>query len=338
MTLLTTIEPVERYTLDDAVLAIEWSATDRTIALAADGRALVIGADRLTAPIGPDPIACAWITADLVAVVDGLLGVVVAGRGPTGVVAHTGTIDVVAPSHHANETIARQHYVVIAGRDGVSVVRADSQRVGQPSTIDTGSVRTVVHLGGTIWLAGGADGLIVVDVSLGCIDQRVKLPSIVALAAAPAVDRVAAADASGAIHIFEMADLERGTELTGYPDAVRRLGIDPTGRVIVAAADDELTWWSVDDDGRVVDEPDASVGHDAPITTCAIGAGGFVATGDRHGLVRLWSPRLRDLPLAELPQDDEITVLSWNQRGDRLAIGTTGGKVIIADIAIGDLL
>lgn len=338
MNLLTAIEPVDRYRLDDAVLAIEWSATDRLIALGADGRALVAGSERLTAPVGPDPIACAWISPDRVAVVDGLLGVVVAGRAPTGVVACTGPVDVAAPSSGADGTLACRHHVVVAGREGVSIVHANAEHLEQPTVIATGPVRALVHLGGTIWLAGGTDGLVVVDVALGCVDQRVELPSVVALAAAPAAGRVAAADASGAIHVLAVADLEHGTELTGYTDAVRHLDIDPTGDVIVAAADDELTWWSVDAHGRVANEPDTVLGDGAPITACTIGRSGLVATGDVDGIVRLWSPRLRDLPLATLEVDHEITVLSWSRHGDRLAVGTADGEVVTADVTIGELL
>ncbi|MEL6891419.1 MAG: hypothetical protein AAFP84_07475 [Actinomycetota bacterium] len=338
MTLLTAIEPVDHHHLEDAVRAIEWSASDRMMALGADGRTLVAGAERLTAPVGPDPIACAWISPDRVAVVDGLLGVVVAGRAPTGIVAGSGPVAVASPSRGADDTTACRQHVVIAGHGGVSVMHADAQRIDEPTVIHCGPVRVLAHLGGAIWLAGGTDGLVVVDVALGCVDQRVELPSVVALAAAPAAGRVVAADASGAIHVLDIAELDNGTELTGYPDPVRHLGIDPTGDVIVAAADDELTWWSIDDHGRVADEPETGLGHDAPITSCAVGRAGFVATGDMGGTLRLWSPRMRDLPVAALELDDEITVTTWSHHGDRLAVGTTGGEIVVADIAVGDLL
>ena len=177
MTLLTAIKPVERSHLDDVVLAIEWSPSGHTIALGADGRALVAGANRLTAPIGPDPISCAWISPDRVAVIDGHLGVVVAGRAPTGVVACAGPVDVVAPSPGPDETIARQQHVVVAGFEGVSVVRANSQQIEQPTLIPTGPIRSVIQLGGSTWLAGGTNGLVVVDLALGCVDQRVCFSS-----------------------------------------------------------------------------------------------------------------------------------------------------------------
>lgn len=88
----------------------------------------------------------------------------------------------------------------------------------------------------------------------------------------------------------------------------------------------------------VADEPDTGIGHDAPISACSVGRSGFVATGDIDGTLRLWSPRLRDLPVASLTVDHEITVLSWNQHGDRLAIGTTDGEIVVADVTVGELL
>ncbi|MFK8024303.1 MAG: hypothetical protein AB8G26_10120 [Ilumatobacter sp.] len=298
MTLLSTIEPTEQLRLGDAVRAIGWSATGRTIAIGADGRALLGGDGRLTGPIGPDPLDCAWINSERVAVIDSMIGVVTTGGGSIHAIEIAGALQVLAPTNGPDSHVAREHHCVVVGATGLTTISADPRRIGRPTTIDTGPLRTAVHLGGSVWLGGGRDGLVVVDVALGCIDQRVEHPSIVSLAAAPSVGRVAAADASGAIHVLETGDLENGTELTGYPDAVRHLGIDPSGATLVACADDELTWWSVHDDGRVVDEPEATVGHAAAITACANGTFGFVTTGDADGVVRLWSPRLRDLPVA----------------------------------------
>ena len=81
----------------------------------------------------------------------------------------------------------------------------------QPTRIDTGPLRTAVHLGGPIWLGGGADGLVVVDIDLDCIDERVELPGVVSLAAAPSAGRVAAADSTGSIHVLDLSDLTEGT-------------------------------------------------------------------------------------------------------------------------------
>ena len=126
--------------------------------------------------------------------------------------------------------------------------------------------------------------------------------------------------------------------VTGYPDPVRHLGLSQDGATVIAGADDELTWWGVDETGRVDDEPSSSVAHDAPISACAIGATGFVATGDHDGVVRLWSPRLRDLPVAAVHVDGEVTALLWGPWGDHLAIGTITGEVVVATLAVGELV
>ncbi len=338
MTLLTAIRPSERRTLDDAVRAISWSPTGRVLALGADGRALLGGTDRLTAPIGPDPIDCCWITDDRVAVVDGLLGVVIAGGGSVDLVPVERALAVGAPTPRGDEAQGRAHCAVVVGGDGCTVVPPHPTSPDQTTTIDTGPLRTAVHLGGSMWLAGGADGLVAVDVALACVDQRVELPGVVSLASAPNAGRAAASDATGAIHVLELAELEHGTELHGYPDAVRHLEIAPGGDLVVAGADDEVTWWSISADGRVADEPECSVGHDTAITACAIGASGYVATGDADGMVRLWSPRLRDLPVGALPLGREVTALEWNSSGEHLAIGTAGGEFVVADIEAGELL
>ncbi|MEM1334405.1 MAG: WD40 repeat domain-containing protein [Actinomycetota bacterium] len=336
--LITALQPIERYSLTDAVRSISWSPTERTLALGADGRARLGDHEQLTAPIGPDPVGACWITGERVAVIDAALGVVVAGGGSIDAAPVLGPVCVEAPRVDADPNVARHQYAVVAGHDGVSVIRPEPVGARQPTRISTGPVRALTHLGGSIWLAGGAGGLVVVDVALAAVDQRVELPGVVAMAAAPAIGRIVAADATGALHVLDLGDLERGTELTGYPDAVRLLDISPSGEVVVACADDEVTWWAVDRIGRVSDEPECSVGHESPITACAFGSSGYVATGDPDGVVRLWSPRLRDLPLAALHVGDEVTELRWSPWGERLAIGTAGGDVVVATVDAGDVL
>jgi len=338
MTLLTGVETSERHRLGDAVRSIAWSPTEKAIALGAHGRALFIGQSRLTAPIGPDPIGCAWITTERMAVVDGLLGVVLAGGGSVDTIAVDGIVDVIGPMPTVGNEVPHERCCIALGAAGVTVVRANPPRAQQAVTIPTGPVRTGVHLGGSIWLAGGAAGLVVIDVALGCVDQRIDLPGVVALAAAPSVGRVVASDSTGAIHVLDVAELEHGTMVTGYPDPVRHLGLSQDGATVIAGADDELTWWGVDETGRVDDEPSSSVAHDAPISACAIGATGFVATGDHDGVVRLWSPRLRDLPVAAVHVDGEVTALLWGPWGDHLAIGTITGEVVVATLAVGELV
>ncbi|MEM8747534.1 MAG: hypothetical protein AAGF91_12600 [Actinomycetota bacterium] len=345
MTLLSSIHPVERFHLTDAVRSVAWSAADRLIALGADGRARIDSANELTAPIGPDPIGCCWVTVDRVAVVDGALGVVVAGGGSVDVVPIDGALGVsplaVVPDEvdgEGGDGVTRQRYCAAFGRDGLTVIHPDQDGRRPPTTIDTGPIRLARHAGGAIWLTGGADGLSVVDVSLACVDQRVELPGVVSLAVAQRVGRVIAADSRGVIHMLELSDLADGYGVDGYPDAVRLVDIAPDGGLFAACTDDEVTWWTVSDAGEVADQPQCSVGHDAPITACAIGSRGFLATGDHQGVVRLWSSRLRDLPVGVLQLDGEITVLSWSATGDRLAVGSTAGEVVVAELEAGEMV
>ena len=126
--------------------------------------------------------------------------------------------------------------------------------------------------------------------------------------------------------------------------AAFRNGIEPLiveiafGDVVVAGSDDELSWWHIDDEGVISGAPECGIGHDTPITCCDVGATGFVATGGADGLVRLWSPDLRDIPVSSMHLDSEVTVLRWSVDGERLAMGTTTGGLVIADVVSGELV
>jgi len=338
VTLLTALEPRVQRSLDDAVRDIAWSPTGRVLALGADGRALLAADGQLTGPVGPDPIGCCWINDHRVAVVDGALGVVVAGGGSIDLAPIDGVLVVRSPDPQHGDPVARPSYCVMAGAGGLSVVRPERSGVTVPLRIRTGPLRVVAQLDGPMWLGGGADGLVVADVERGCVEQRIDLPGVVSLAVAPEVGYAVASDVTGSLHVLEVSDLGHGIELTGYPDAVHHLGIAPLGEFVVACADDELTWWGIDESGGVTGAPQCSVGHDAAIACCAVGSTGYVATGDADGLVRLWSPELQDVAVSALSLSGEVTALEWSPDGGRLAIGTTAGELVVADIATGDLL
>ena len=74
---------------------------------------------------------------------------------------------------------------------------------------------------------------------------------MVSIAAAAGARRIAAADSTGSIHVRHLSDLKGGFELTGYPDAIRHLGMSPVGDFVVAGSDDELSWWHIDDEGVI---------------------------------------------------------------------------------------
>jgi len=337
VTLLTALEPQVQRSLDDAVRDIAWSPTGGVLALGADGKALLAADGQLIGPIGPDPIGCCWINDHRVAVVDGMVGLAVAGCGSIDLAPIDGALTVQAPLQHGGSS-ASAGYCVVAGAGGLNVVHPERSSVADPSRIRTGPLRVVAQIDGPMWLGGGADGLVVVDVDLGCVEQRIHLPGVVSLAVAPEVGYVAASDVTGSLHILELSDLEHGIELTGYPDAVQHLGIAPLGEFVVACADDELTWWGIDESGGVTGAPESSIGHGTAIACCAVGPTGYVATGDADGLVRLWSPELRDVAVSALQLSGEVTVLEWSPDGGCLAIGTAAGELVVADITAGELL
>ncbi|WP_395160206.1 hypothetical protein, partial [Ilumatobacter sp.] len=87
----------------------------------------------------------------------------------------------------------------------------------------------------------------------------------------------------------------------------------------------------------VADEPTCVVARDATITVLESSNNGFLATGDEHGVVYIWSPLLPEYPVAALRLDSEITAIAWNRDGTCLACGAVSGQLVVAHITAGAL-
>jgi WD40 repeat protein len=314
--------------LPDAVRVCDWSPKGRLLAIAADGSALVGGPDQLTAPMTPDPRDAVWLGERALAVVDPVVGLVAAGMN----------CDQPLPFFGARRVETHGGRTVIAG-DGRLAAFSHPAIDPVPEVIWTGIgvTHACVHVGGAIWALGGTDGLVLIDVSLGCVDTRLELSGVLAIAARGAAGRLVASDLAGVVHVLELSDLENGTELTGYCDPVRLLTISPDGRRVIVAADDELTHWAIGDDGVVADEPTSVIAHDVTITALESSDCGFLATGDESGVVHVWSPLLAEHPVAQLQLDGEVTALAWSRDGTRLAMGSVSGELVVAEVRIGAL-
>jgi len=312
--------------LPDAIRVLDWSPQGRLLAIAANGSALVGCIDRVTAPMTPDPRDAVWLGERALAVVDPVVGVVTAGFDHDQPLPFWGARRI--GTHGGRTVIAGDGRLAAIGHPALDVV---------PEVIWTGVgvTHACVHIGGSMWAVGGTGGLAVVDVALGCLDTRLELPGVVAVAARGSVGRLAATDLAGSIHVLELSNLHDGVELTGYCDPVRLLSMSPNGRSIVAAADDELTTWDIGDDGIVADEPTAVVAHDATITALGASECGFLSTGDEDGVAHIWSPLLAAQPVATVRLDSEITALAWSRDGNRLALGAVSGELVVADVRAG---
>lgn len=310
--------------LVDAIRVATWSAGGRLLAVCADGRAMVDHRGQLTAPLAHDPVAAAWLDERRVGVVESGAALVISGSG---------TIrDVAVPDAALVGTSGGR---TVVGGNGVIAVIGHPDLDTDPAIIETGTGPTssLTHVQGALWVVGGAEGLAIVDVALGCIDTRVDINGVQAVACD---DRtIVAADLAGAVHVMALSEPDRGIELTGYRDPVRHLALTTTG--VVAAADDELTIWTVDRAGRTADEPVCAVAHDQPITALAARADGMLASGDAAGVVRFWSPALIDHPVGEATLDGEVTIIDWARHGDLVACGTVTGQVAVYAVERGSL-
>ncbi|MFK7919368.1 MAG: WD40 repeat domain-containing protein [Ilumatobacter sp.] len=312
--------------LPDSVRLLDWSPQGRLVAIAADGSALVEDAHRVTAPLTPDPRDAVWLGERSLAVVDPLAGLVMVGEVPTRALPFRGAHRI---GTHGGRT-------VVAG-DGRVAVFGHPASNAEPEVIWTGLgiTHACEHVGGTIWAIGGTGGLALVDIGLGCVDQRVELPAVVRIAAHGDAGRLAASDLAGVIHVFELSDLENGIELAGYYDPVRHLALSPDAQTVVAASDDEVTRWAIDEHGTVADSPTCAVAHDTAITALESSDQGFLATGDADGVVQIWSPLLTDHPVATLQLGSEVTALAWDSARSRLACGVLSGALVIVDVVAG---
>lgn len=323
---VTVVAEQWRTRFGDGCRAVTWSPQGRLLVVGADGRSLVDRPGQVTAPMAPDPLHATWLGERRVAVVDAVTGVVFAGSGNV-------DTQFVEGAQLVDSAGGR---TVVAGLDGLSVFgHPDSGARPDIVTTGVGHSHSLVHTAGSQWAVGGTRGVALVDAALGCIDVRIELEGVAAVAWAPVVERLVGADLAGSLHVLDLRNPEGGTELDGYPDPVRHLAISPSGDVIVAAADDELTWWWIDEDGKPGDEPDRGVGHDVAITALSMSAERLVATGDATGLVRIWSPHLVDYPVASVSLDDEVVAVRWSPDGRRLVLAAISGDVAVVEVTPG---
>ncbi len=313
--LLTEVR-VERQTeLDDAVRALAWSPGGRFVAVGATGTVTVDTPGRSTTPVGPDPLAVAWLGESRVVIADSIVGAVVIGGGCV----RTGKVVT---------CLAGSGRTVVAGCDDTVLVwhEHDVEPVALASRC--GRVRSVAPLTPTVWAVIGSEGLAVVDVVFDVADVCVAVDGAFAVAADREAGMVAVSDVGGLVHLVPLAGAEGATELDGYPDRVRRLGwMSGANPGLVAVADDELTWWSVAGTGEVADVPVSARFHECAITSLAVNASSMALTGDDTGGVRLWSSLVPDRPVWTADLGASVTSAAWSHDGRRVLVGCADGRL-----------
>lgn len=326
--LVTTVEQRWSGVLPEAVCSVAWSGTGRMVAVAADGSTMVDDPAHVTTATCADPIVATWVADERVAIADHAGLVVFAGSGR---VATT-----IVPGVRA---IASRRGVTVAGAGtALWVDRGNDLADGPIIEVGSGLIRSVVSLSSALWAVAAGEGLALVDVSLNVVDTRVELPGIVAVAVDADATVIVAGDVGGSLHLLPVGREGEAQELVGYPDAVRLIGLAGAGDhvSVIAVADDELTWWPLDDRQRAPERPSAVVAQDAPITALACDPH-LVASGDADGAVRVWSTRVPDIALADARADGEVTALAWSPTGRTLVAGTVNGQVLALAITPGSV-
>ena len=324
--LLTAANERWRTRLDDGCRSVAWSPGGRLFVIAADGSSLIDDPSQLTAPMAPDPVDAAWLGERRVAVVDTVGGVVFAGSG---------AIDA-QPVDGARCVDSAQGRTIVGGANVVALF-GDTNEDAPATTITTGAGQShaLCHTVGGMWAVGGSSGLVLIDGAMGEIDVRLEMDGVRAVAWADDAERLVAADLAGSLHLIGIHDPARGVELDGYPDPVRHLAISADGGLLVAAADDELTWWRIDDEGDPDDMPERAVVHEHPVTALAMSSDGLVTTGDAAGRIHVWSPWVTDHPVATMTLDSEIVASEWSSDGSRLAVASMCGELAVYDVTPG---
>lgn len=219
--------------------------------------------------------------------------------------------------------------VIVAAGETLAHLTATGPTTFRPSSVgQIVSVATSSAANGAM-IAGGIHGLAVLDFQRSGEDQWLDTPTITSVAVANNGRLVAAGDLTGALHIVDPRTGE-GTEITGYPDRIELLAWTNDSQGVVVAADDELTLWSVGDDGEAADSPRLLIGHDHPVTAIAADATGtHLASGDLTGRIAIWdlcAPG--DEPVAHVDIGSRVVALGWSPDGRVLAATTASGQLV----------
>lgn len=320
---LTRIETSIDTRLGDTPRAIVWSALGRLLVVCADGSVMVDGPHQMSAPIGPEPFGAAWL-GELTAIV---------GDHQAGLIA-TGALATNPLDSRGSQLVGFGETVGLGIGDRIEIRRPDGSPVRTVAS-RCGVVRDLAAVTETIWVVVGRTGWAVVDVKFDVAEAIIEWPGCLRVAADPVSARYVIADLAGSLHVTTVGNDADTQQLDGYPDRVRHLGVLPGGSAVIAAADDELTWWHVNESGVVASSPVCVVGHEAPVTALAVGGLGFVASGDADGGVCIWSPHIVDHPVGRFDLGAETVGVGWSRAGDRVAVASVDGRVRVFDVMPG---
>lgn len=321
---LTSVGDRVAWHVPDAVVALDWDGRHRLLAVSADGSTYVDGTPRIVGVPGGLAVAGCWAgpSRHVVGLHDGTL--VVDNAAPFRDAPLLGGLTALAWSGTALLHAHREQLAVFG--------RGSAKCVVEPRA---GTIRAVTPLAASYIAVGGSEAVTFVDITTGAVDVTVDLPGSVAVAVDAATRYVAVGTLDGAIHILTIGHEQHGRELTGYPDAVRRIAWTARCAGLLATADDEVTLWLLGPDGWS-HEPLCAVAHSAAITSLAACASTpLAATGDADGRVCVWSLRDMCAPIWWHAGSHSVTALAWARDGSALAAGWSDGTVHVWSVELG---
>ncbi len=136
-------------------------------------------------------------------------------------------------------------------------------------------------------------------------------------------------------------DLETGRELhrrSGLPGVAGSLAFSPDGSLLAAAPWARVPTFLLSDDVSLLETSTGQVRRTLSGPSSAIAfdsSGRWLAAGDRHGQLWLWSVAIDRLPQHWPVAQGSITDVQFIRDGSQLVVGDVGGTVLVWDLARG---
>ena len=132
------------------------------------------------------------------------------------------------------------------------------------------------------------------------------------------------------LHVWALPS-EREMAMSGYPEKIRQVAWDRTGRLLASGGGMDITIWDFEGQGPEGSEPVCLEAHIDSITALAFQTDGpFLASGGREGMLAVWNPLIgQDVQYVDYFEDNQISCLDWSERDNCLLAGTADGRLVL---------
>ena len=144
-----------------------------------------------------------------------------------------------------------------------------------------------------------------------------------------------------ALHVWELAATAKRARsdsgnghlhMRGYPAKTRSFGWSPDGRWLATSGAESVVVWPFDKGGPAKRRPKELGAMPAKVATVAFHPSGrCIAAGYIDGTVLVLGMKGGEETLVRRADGHGVTAVTWFSGGDRLAVGTRHGDVVIAD-------